>query len=171
MEFFDDRKSRSQKKRESTALQMKGEELAALGPAALAALDLPPDLRAAVTEWRGMKSHEAKRRQMQYIGRLMRELDDPEGLLAALTALQFPARQEAARLNRLEEARKELLAEDENARRAALARILGQWPALDEARLRHMVEAALAERTKNRPPKVYRELFRYLRQADEAGES
>jgi ribosome-associated protein len=67
-----EKKSRSQKKRESAALQQAGERLARLSPAEWADLDLPEELSAALCELRGMRTREARRRQMQYIGRLMR---------------------------------------------------------------------------------------------------
>ncbi len=79
-------KSRSQKKRESSALQKKGEELAALGPGTWKLLPLPELLAEALRELQGMKNHEARRRQMQYIGRLMRETDE-ESMQALLCAL------------------------------------------------------------------------------------
>jgi len=83
-------KSRSCKKRESTALQKRGEALAALGPGAWKTLPLPEGLFEALNDMPRMKSHEAKRRQMQYIGRLMREAEPEEmdALLAALDDLQ-----------------------------------------------------------------------------------
>jgi len=83
-------KSRSCKKRESTALQKRGEELAALGPGTWKALPLPEGLCEALYDIGRMKSHEARRRQMQYIGRLMREADPKEmdALLVALDDLQ-----------------------------------------------------------------------------------
>lgn len=73
-----ERISRSQKKRDSTALQQRGEAIAALPPAARAALPLPPELAEALSRHDAMRSREAKRRQRQYIGRLMRELDEEE---------------------------------------------------------------------------------------------
>lgn len=71
-----DRKSRSQKKRESTALQEMGEKLASLPLRTLASLGLPPQLLQAYTDLPHIKSHEARRRQMQFIGRLIREMED-----------------------------------------------------------------------------------------------
>lgn len=65
--------SRSQKKRDSTGLQKIGEELANLPPTKLAQLPLTEDLELAFAEFRKIKNKEAKRRQIQYIGRLMRE--------------------------------------------------------------------------------------------------
>ena len=72
-EFEDDRPSRSQKKRDSTALQRMGEELTTLGSSVLAKMPLTPNIREAVLEWQRLSSHEGRRRQMQYIGRLMAE--------------------------------------------------------------------------------------------------
>ncbi|MDR1126438.1 MAG: DUF615 domain-containing protein [Deltaproteobacteria bacterium] len=70
-------KSRSQKKRESSALQELGEKLAKLGPARLEKYPLPPELKQAILTWKNSnKKDEAARRQMQYIGRLMRERDE-----------------------------------------------------------------------------------------------
>ena len=70
-------KSRSQKKRESSALQEMGEKLAGLSPGKLEQYPLPPELRQAILTWKSSsKKNEAARRQMQYIGRLMREQDE-----------------------------------------------------------------------------------------------
>ena len=77
--------SRSEKKRQSLALQELGKELTLLGPQALHGLDLPPDLTEALAEYKRITDHEGRRRQMQYIGRLMREID-AEPLRAALRA-------------------------------------------------------------------------------------
>ena len=71
---YDERPSRSAKKRQATALQTLGEELLRLSPEACA--ELPADLCEALLHFRTLKSHEARRRQQQYVGRLMRDLDD-----------------------------------------------------------------------------------------------
>lgn len=157
--------SRSRKKRESTALQKRGEELAALSPAVWKDLPLTEDLLEALREARDTKSHEARRRQMQYIGRLMRELDEDarQALLDGLDALGDAARHDAGLMHRLEALRDDLLAPDRADREAALARIVAGHPGLDAARLRHLSEAAASEREKKRPPRHARELFRYLR--------
>lgn len=158
-------KSRSQKKRESTALQERGEELASLGAGVWKTLPLTPPLREGLEEGLHVRSREALRRHRQYIGRLMRELDEEEreGLLDALDALKDGARQDAALQHRVEDLRDALLHESEGTRGAALERALAGYPELDPSRLRHLVEAALADREKRRPPKHSRELFRYLR--------
>ncbi|MCL1939846.1 MAG: DUF615 domain-containing protein [Desulfovibrionaceae bacterium] len=160
-------KSRSLKKRESTALQKRGEELAALGPGVWKTLPLPAGLFEALHDFRSMKNHEAGRRQMQYIGRLMREADagEMEALLSALDGLRAGSRQEKDALRALEALRERLLDPEEKTRDAAVREALAAAPALSEAKLRHLAEAALAEREKQRPPKHARELFRYLRES------
>lgn len=161
----DEYKSRSQKKRESTALQKRGEELAALSPAVWKGLPLTEDLREALRESRAMKSREGLRRHMQYIGRLMRELDqgELEALLDALDAIKNAAHEDARLMRRLEAVRDALLDADPEQRGAAVARIASDHADLDPARLLHLTEAAVAEREKKRPPRHARELFRYLR--------
>ena len=68
--------SRSQKKRQALALQELGAELASLTPAEWEVIELPQPLLAALDAWRQLKGFEARRRHMQFIGRLMRETDD-----------------------------------------------------------------------------------------------
>lgn len=79
--------SRSQKKRDSLALQQMGEALCELGESHLRKMPLPEILREAVLEWKRIKDHEGRRRQMQYVGRLMREEADPVPIRAALDAI------------------------------------------------------------------------------------
>lgn len=156
-------KSRSQKKRESTALQKRGEELAALSPVIQAKLPLTPELEEALCLWRGLKTWEARRRHMQYIGRLLREMDEAEALLDALEAISANSQRAARDFRHIEELRDSLLQADAEERSAILDAVLSQNSSLDRARLAHLVEAAVREREKQRPPKHARELFRYLR--------
>ena len=86
--------SRSQRKRDSTALQLQGEKLAFLSPARLAELPLPPDLAKALEEFRRLTSREARRRHLQYIGRVMREAAEEGSLLPVLDALDALERAE-----------------------------------------------------------------------------
>ena len=79
--------SKSQKKRMQTALQDLGEQLIGLSDEKLASLSLDERLNYAIQEARRMKSHEAKRRQKQYIGKLMRDVDQ-EPIHALLSSLQ-----------------------------------------------------------------------------------
>lgn len=156
-------KSRSQKKRESTAMQKMGEALAAIGPGPLAELGLSSDLASAINDLRAMKKHEARRRQMQLIGRYMRELDEDEQerIAAFLDSLDKQRQLESGDLHRLEDWREALMAEER--REAALAEVAAACPAVELKKLRHLAEAAAAERRNGKGVKAFRELFRYLK--------
>jgi len=143
------------------ALQAIGEELVALSSDKLARLEMPDELRAAVMDARRFNKHEARRRQMQYIGRLMRDVDS-EPLRAALDAFNGVSKEEVARHHRLERLREDFLGDEQVA-----GRIVAQWPAADLQHLRALRRKALREREQDKPPRAYRELFRVLRDLDD----
>jgi len=149
--------SKTQRKKEVQALQELGAELVALTEEQLATLELPERLRDAVLEARRITTHEARRRQLQYVGKLMRGVD-PGPLRAALEAWRARARGHTALARRAERWRERLLAEP-----GALAELLAEHPRADARRLRVLVRNALAERSATRPPRSYRALYRALR--------
>ena len=100
--------SRSAKKRESLALQALGEELSRLSPQEVQALDLPPDLAEALALYARLRDHEGRRRQMQFIGRLMREADTAP-IRAALDQRKETSAAATAALHRAEQWRERLL--------------------------------------------------------------
>jgi ribosome-associated protein len=165
LEFDDtpERPSKSQKKRDMHALQEMGEELVALAAARLDRIEMPEDLRSAIREAQRLTKHEARRRQMQYIGRLMRDVD-PAPLREALDVVKGASAIETARQHRLEKLRERLL-EDE----AVLTEIGAAHPGADITRLKQLRRGALHERETAKPPKHYRELFRLLREIDDEG--
>lgn len=145
-------------------LQALGAELVALPEAQLAAMALEPRLAQAVLEAKRMRSHEAKRRQMQFIGRLMREVD-AEPIRSRLAALSGHSAQAAARHRRLEALRARLLEED-----AALTEFASQHPdSLDVQALRTLIRNARKEQKAGKPPRAYRELFRLLNAIESSG--
>lgn len=140
------------------ALQDLGAELAALPSGQLKKIPLPEALALAIAEARRFAGkHEALRRQMQYVGKLMRGVD-PEPIRTRLDALRGLAVGEAARQHRLERLRDDLLADEK-----VVERIANDWPQADIQRLRLLRRNALKEREQQRPPKAYREIFRVLR--------
>jgi ribosome-associated protein len=149
--------SRSQKKREVEALQKLGAGLVDLPPAQLDAMALPARLDAAVREAQRITSHEARRRQLQYIGKIMRSVD-PEPVRAALAAVAGQSAAARARQRRLESWRERLITDD-----AALAEYAGLHPGADLQALRALIRNARREIAENRPPRAQRELFRVLR--------
>ena len=104
--------SRSEKKRQSLALQNMGEELTRLGPQEVKNLDLPPDLREALQLYARIGDHEGRRRQMQFIGRVMREID-PAPIRAMLDARREVSAAATAALHKAEQWRDRLLTADE----------------------------------------------------------
>ncbi|HEX4986135.1 MAG TPA: ribosome biogenesis factor YjgA [Burkholderiales bacterium] len=158
-ESGDDEVSRTRRKHDDRALQALGEALVAVGEARLAELDLPERLREAIVEARGMTRFGALRRQMQYIGRLMREEGDAEAIRSRLDAWKGTDAGETARLHRAERWRDRLMADDR-----AFEALITEYPAADLQRLRALVRNAKREAELARPPKSYRELFRALRE-------
>ena len=156
-----DRPSKSQRKRDMHALQEMGAALVELSPERLDRIDMPEALRRALGEAQRLTRHEARRRQMQYIGRLMRDAD-PAPIRAALDAVTGASTIETARQHRLERLRQRLL-EDES----VLTEIGTAHPGADITRLRQLRRSALHEREAVKPPKNYRELFRALRDLEE----
>jgi len=153
-----DRPSKSQRKREMQWLQGLGERLAALAPEALPPLPLSDRLRAALDELRRIRSREARRRQLQYIGRVMRS-EDGEAIAAALERLTAGGLQQRRLLHQAEHWRDRLLAEGD----AALAELLAEYPGGDAQQLRQLLRSAQQERDQARPPAAARRLFRQLR--------
>ena len=111
-EGFDLPPSRSEKKRQSLALQNMGEELTRLGPQEVKNLDLPADLREALQLYARIGDHEGRRRQMQFIGRVMREID-PAPIRAMLDARREVSAAATAALHKAEQWRDRLLTADE----------------------------------------------------------
>ena len=152
-----DKPSKTQRKKAVHELQALGEELVALTDDRLSALDLPERLHDAVTEARGIRSHEARRRQLQYIGKLMRHVD-PAPIRAALEGWRAQSHGPVLAHKRAEAWRRRLLEDDR-----ALGALLAEHPGADAGRLHSLVLEALHERDANRPPRAYRALYQALR--------
>jgi len=149
--------SRSEKKRQVEALQKLGTALVDLAPAQLAALALPDELVAAVREAQRITSHEARRRQMQFIGKIMRKVD-PEPVRAALAQIVGQSAAARARQLRLEQWRERLIADD-----GALTQFASEHAGADLQVLRALIRNARKEIAGQKPPRAQRELFRVLR--------
>ena len=153
----EEKPSKTQRKKEVHALQDLGEALVALTAEQLARIALPERLREAVMEARRITRFEARRRQLQYIGKLMRGME-PEPIRAALDAAHARSRGEAAAHKRVEAWRERLLAEA-----GAAGELAAEYPRAEGKRLRALARAALRERAEGRPPRAYRELYQALR--------
>lgn len=152
--------SKTRKKENMQELQDLGSALVELSRDQLKKISLPEDLHEAVLDWQRFTAREAKRRQLQYIGRLMRNAD-PEPIRAGLALLRGKSAAETARMHRLERLRERLL-EDEK----TLHEIAETWPGADLTHLRNLRRGALKEKETARPPKNYRAIFQVLKELD-----
>ena len=154
--------SKTRRKQAMEELQALGEALVALPSERLKKVVLPDNLRdAVVTAQRMTRQDEAKRRQMQYIGRLMRNADI-EPIRSALADARGESAAETARLHRLEKLRTALL-EDEK----ILQEIAESYPSIDLQHLRSLRRAALKEQAQDKPPRNFRAIFQLLKEADQ----
>ena len=149
--------SRTQLKRQMTELQDLGAELTLLNPEQLAEIALPESLQEAVLAAKRITRFEARRRQLQYIGRLMRQVD-PDPIRAHLERWKASSHEHTARLHQLERWRERLLADD-----AALGEFAREYPC-DVQQLRMLVRNARREREAGAPPRSFRALFRMLQE-------
>lgn len=155
-----ERPSKTQLKQQAHELQTLGLALAALPDDRFAAIAMPERLREAIAEYRRTRSHEGRRRQMQYVGKCMR-LADPAPLREAVAAYQLGSARDTLTLHEVERWRDELIADD-----GALDRWTLTHPDTDLQRLRSLVRAARrdAQATpQQRQARAYRELFQFIK--------
>ncbi len=155
--------SKSQRKRDSAALQDLAAELVEMPKSKLAAIPLDQDLREAIALAQSIKAHGGRKRQILYIGKLLRGID-AEPIKEAIAKLDQTDAVAVAHLHRLERWRERLLSEGND----ALTSLLDEFPAADSQRLRQLIRNAQQEQAAGKPPKAYRELFRYLRELTDA---
>ena len=160
-----ERPSKSQLKREMTALQKLGSELVVEARDRVKRIPMPEDVRDAILECQQIKDHEGRRRQLQYVGKKMRSLNEEEVAViqATIDSWKGASKAETAALHALERQRDKLLADDE-----ALTLLLSRHPQVDGQHLRTLIRNARKEVSENKPPKAYREIYQLLKslQAD-----
>lgn len=153
--------SKSEMKRDMDELQKLGEELVELKPSVLAKFPISEDLLEAIKDAQRFKN-EARRRQLQYIGKVMRQ-EDPEPIQAALDKLRNKHSQNTAVLHKLETLRDRVIAEGDS----AIDEVMELYPAADRQRLRQLARTAVKEKQNNKPPKAFREIFQVLKQLND----
>ncbi len=153
--------SKSELKRQMTERQKLAEVLAALSSDALKTIPMDEAIKAAIAETNKIKSFEAIRRHKQYLGKLMRFLDEAEleAIQKRLDAIQGVSKAETAKLHFLESYRDRLIADD-----AAFTKLIEQFPEMDIQNMRTLIRNARREKEQNKPPKAYREIFRCLKE-------
>lgn len=155
-----ERPSKSQLKREMTALQKLGSVLVEAPRDRVKRVPMPEDVLEAILACQKITSHEGRRRQLQYVGKKMRTLTEEEVAViqATVDGWRGASRAEAAALHAVERQRDKLLADD-----AALTELREQHPELDVQQMRTLIRNARKEQAENKPPKAYREIFQILK--------
>ncbi len=157
-DLLPERPSKSRRKREMHQLQALGERLVELNPEQVSKISLGTELLEALREMGRIKGREARRRQLQYIGKLMRH-EDGDAIAAALERLKAGGIEQTRRLHQLERWRDRLIEQDDD----ALGELLAAHPGTDRQQVRQLVRNARKERELDKPPAASRKLFRYLR--------
>jgi ribosome-associated protein len=160
----DEGPSKSELKRQSTALQQLGESLVQLTEKQLAKIPIEDErLLLAIQETRRIKSNNARRRHMQFIGRLMRDID-PEPITSAMDTIRGQRQKKNDAFHALEKFRDDILEQGVS----GVEVIMGKWPQADRQHLRQLVMQHQREVKAQKPPAASRKLFKYLRSLQEA---
>jgi ribosome-associated protein len=156
-----ERPSKSELKRQMTVLQKMGEELVEQPRERVKRVPMPEDVRDAILECQNIKDHEGRRRQLQYVGKKMRTLDEEEvaAIQRTIDSWKGMSKADTAAMHALERRRDKLLTDDK-----ALTTLLSENPELDVQQLRTLIRNARKEQAENKPPKAYREIFQILKQ-------
>lgn len=157
----DPRPSKTRLKQQSHDLQDLGMLVAALSDDRLSRIEMPDALREAIDTYRKTRSHEGRRRQMQYVGKLMRSADEAV-LREAVAEATLGSARETLLLHETEMWRDALVSDDE-----ALTRWLAEHPDTDTQQLRSLVRAARRDAAglaaEARQPRSYRDLFQFIK--------
>jgi ribosome-associated protein len=162
-----ERPSKSEAKRQSLEVQKLGEELVNEARDRVKRVPMPEDVREAILMCQTITNHEGRRRQMQFVGKKMRTLDEEEIAIIQRTIDSWKGMSKAdtAALHALERRREKLLADDK-----ALTVLLAEHPELDGQHLRTLIRNARKEQAENKPPKAYREIFQILKDLAKKGQ-
>jgi ribosome-associated protein len=154
--IIEDRPSKTELKQESIDLQLLGETLTTLSNDQLDQLDLPELMRDALEELHRVGKHEATRRHMQYIGKLMRDID-PAPIRAQLDRWEMGTRANKAAFKASERWRDRLIAEPE-----ALTLFMAEQPTVNREKLNELLVRARLQAAKGEAPAASRQVFRVI---------
>lgn len=150
--------SKTKRKAEMDALQDLGVKLTELPTALLAKLNLPEKLLEAVKETKRITANGALRRQRQYLGSLMREVETAP-IIDQIKRWEGKHTEENAHFHQLERLRTRLLEEPDT-----LSKFLQDYPQADSQQIRTLIRNHHRELANNKPPKSSRELFKLIRE-------
>ena len=159
----DDEPSKSQRKRDADAVRQLGATLAALGESERATIPLSDDVRAAIDEYNRIHQRGARKRQLGFLAKRLRQID-LEPVEQALERLRQITRSQTDSLHRVEHWRNRLLGDVDNESSSdAMTEFIDTYPSTDRQQMRQLQRRSLAEREAGRPPAHARQLFRLIR--------
>ena len=153
--------SKSEIKRDAEALKKLGTELVELSAQVLERVPLDEKLLASIQLAQKVQ-REARRRQIQYIGKLLRNVDE-DPIRQALDKLKNRHNQQVVVFHKLEQLRDRMVDGSDE----AIEEVMNLWPDADRQQLRSLVRNARKEKAGNKPPKSSRQIFQYLRELAE----
>ena len=150
--------SKSQMKRDMHALQALGKKLVDLSEENLRKMELPDDLLSAILEAKRIRQRGAGRRQLQYVGKLMRKVD-AEVIQQHYDDITLQSNEAVNHLHKIEEWRNRLLEQGDH----GLEAFLQEHPTADRQQIRQLIRSTLSEQKQNKPKKAYRNLYQLLK--------
>lgn len=163
IDIDDDETSKSQRKREADAIRDLGRRLTELAASELATIPIPDDVMSAISEFSRIKAHGARKRQLGFLAKRLRNTD-VEAIEAALEKIRHAARANTLNLHLLENWRDRLLGDIEGeSAKEALTAFLTQFRSADRQQFRHLQAQALKERQIDKPPAAARALFKAVK--------
>ena len=150
--------SKTELKRDSKKIQAFGKSIGDLSIDQIKSFDLPDAGFNAITEYKSLKSNAAKNRQVQYLGKLLREIDLTQAY-QQMDQLKNGSQIEI-RKNHIVESWRDKLIQDKE----ALTKLINEFPHIDRQLIRQLIQNAIKEKKDSKPPKFYRQIFRYLKE-------
>jgi ribosome-associated protein len=152
--------SKTQLKQEARDLVDLGKKLVDLTPAKLKPFQLDDELMEAITLAQKInRKKDGFRRQLSFIGKLLRSRDNAEDIAEQLATQNIAQKQAVQAFHQLEQTRDKLVAQGDD----AISELLDKYPELDRQRLRQWVRQAKKQAEQNKPPRASREIFQYLK--------
>ena len=155
---YGDRVSKSQRKRDSTAVQDLGAQLVELSKEKILSLGLPEKVEEALIACQKITAHGGRRRQLQYIGKVMRDID-AEPIRLALEKLAGNSKREISDMHLAERWRERMLKDAD-----AVALFANEFAGTDLQQLRTALRNALKEQAQNKPPRDFRKLYQLVKE-------
>ncbi len=158
-----EKKSRTEIKMEALALQKLGEQLLDLSSDQLLQIQIPSEIKDAVKFAKTTKKHGARRRQMQYIGALMRKFN-PEPIEKAINEIKLDKYRHSKKTNQIQQWHKDLI----SGNKSLIEELIQSYPGVERQKINQLVRNAKKAALKNTPSKSSQTLLKYLRQIQDS---